>query len=187
VLTLDPGGEAIQHSALAPAADANPRLSGADVDGVTDPAKHRAAWGRWAGREREFYQASARLVEGLTWNDVVCVAGAEVQLAAALVRKKHAAIGSHALPDRVRMGAVETATAGAKFVQVTGYSAWDPLVIPRALGDVLHFFDGRSPRAALAAVAAETGLEIEPAVVRRLVDFEVLVAEPEPPRKVTRS
>jgi hypothetical protein len=55
-------------------------------------------------------------------------------------------------------------------------------VIPKALGDALHHFDGRPTRSALAAIASDTGLDIERAVVRRLVDFDVLVEDTsEPP------
>jgi hypothetical protein len=177
VLTLDPGTEAIQQLIVPPDRRASSLLSAADLDGVSDPARYRAAWGRYVNREREFYEASARLVEGLTWNDVIRVAGAEVELAAALVQETFAALRSTSVPDRLRMGAVEMQPAGSDHMRLTAYRPWDPLVIPKALGDSLHFFDGRPTRAALAAAAADTGLEIDRAVVRRLVDFEVLVAK----------
>ena len=51
-------------------------------------------------------------------------------------------------------------------------------MIPCALGDALRCFDGQLVRSALTAAAKE-GIHIERAVVRRLVDFGVLVADEE--------
>lgn len=173
VLQLDPGAEAIERLVVSP--DAGPRLSASDLDGMADAASQRSAWGRYAGREREFYEAAARLAEILTWRDVVRLGGAGVELTAALVTETYRELGSYAIPAALRVGALTIASAGADRVRLTTYRASDPLIIPRTLGDVLHFFDGRPTRSALAAIAAEAGLDVEPAVVRRLVDFEVLV------------
>ena len=178
VLALNPGAEAIRRLVVPPVADADRCLTAADLDGVPDPARHRSAWGRYAGREREFYEASARLVEAFTWSDVIRVTGAEVELAAALVKEAFRALSSDALPARPTVGPVQMVPLGPDRLRVSAYSAYDPLVIPKALGDALHFFDGRPTRSALAAIAAEAGLEVERPVVRRLADFEVLVEEP---------
>jgi hypothetical protein len=173
VLQLDPGAEAIERLVVSP--DAGRRLSAADIDGVADATSQRSAWGRYAGREREFYEAAARLAEPLTWRDVARLGGAGVELAAALVRETYRELGSDAIPTALRVGAMTTVPVGADRIRVTTYRASDPLIIPRALGDVLHFFDSRPTRSALAAIAGQAGLDGEPAVVRRLVDFEVLV------------
>lgn len=177
VLRLDPGVEALAGVVDAPRPEADPGLSAGDLDGVADAGGHRARWGRHAGRERDFYEASARLVEGLTWSDVRRVGGAEVELAAALVRARFRALRSTALPDRLRLGPVESTPLDRDQVRVTSYRAYDPLVIPRTLFDALHRFDGRPTGAALAAIAAEAGLEVDRAVVQRLADFEVLVED----------
>ncbi|HEX9818934.1 MAG TPA: hypothetical protein VGD07_04900 [Methylomirabilota bacterium] len=177
VLQLNPGVGALERIVVPPDRDTGPRLSAADLDGVPDAGRHRAAWGRYAGREREFYAASARLVERFSWSDVTRVGGAEIELAAALVKETCRALRSEALPARLRVGPVQIAPLGPDRLRVTAYRAYDPLVIPRTLGDVLHHFDGRPTRSALAAIAAESGLEVDRAVVRRLVDFEVLVED----------
>jgi hypothetical protein len=177
VLELNPGAEAIQHLTVPRGPDVDRQLSAADLDGVPDPARYRAVWGRYRGREREFYEASARLVEPFTWSDVTRVGGAQVELASAVVVEAYRALASDALPARLRVGPVEMAPVGPDRLRVTAYRATDPLVIPRALGDVLHFFDGRTTRSALAAIAVEAGLEVDRAVVRRLVDVEVLVED----------
>jgi Fe-S-cluster containining protein len=182
LLTLDPGAGVLERIVASTGPDAEPRLSAADLDEVADARRQRLAWGRYAGREREFYEASARLVEHLTWTEVTRLAGAEVQLAAALVKATYDALRSDALPSRLRAAPVEIVHLGAGRLRMTSYRAYDPLVIPKALGDALHHFDGRPTRSALAAIASDTGLDIERAVVRRLVDFDVLVEDPaEPP------
>jgi hypothetical protein len=178
VLKLDPGPEALRCLLVRQGSDSNHALSATDLDGTPDPARQRATWGRYAGREREFYEASARLVEAFTWSDVIRVGGAEVELAAGLTKETYGALSSDAIPWSLRVGPVEVVPLGPDRLRVTAYNGLDPLVIPRALGDALHFFDGRPTRSALAAIAAETGLRVDRAAVRRLVDFEVLVEDP---------
>lgn len=177
VLMLDPGAEAIDRIVV-PSDHRDPgrTLSASEVDGTPDPAGYRAVWGRYAGREEEFYEASARLIEGLTWTDVRRIGGAQVDLAGTLVRRRYAELTSDAVPARLRVGALSTQPAGPRHDRVTTYSPYDPLVIPTALGDALRCFDGRPVRSALTAAAKE-GIQIERAVVRRLVDFGVLVAD----------
>ena len=153
-------------------------MSAPEVDGRPDPEGYRAVWGRYAGREHEFYEASARLIEGLAWNDVRRIGGAHVELIGTLVRHRYAELTSDAVPTRLRVGALTTQPAGPGQQRVTTYSPFDPLVIPVALGDALRCFDGQLVRSALTAAAKE-GIHIERAVVRRLVDFGILVADEE--------
>lgn len=181
VLALDPGVGAIERLVASPRPDADPRLSATDLDEVADAHRQRLAWGRYAGREREFYEASARLVENLTWSEVTRLTGAEVRLAATPVKATYDALRSDALPSRLRVAPVEITPLGADRLRMTSYRAYDPLVIPKALGDALHHFDGRPTRSALAAIARDNGLDVERAVVRRLVDFDVLIEDPAEP------
>jgi hypothetical protein len=69
--------------------------------------------------------------------------------------------------------------AAAERCRVVTYSAYDPLEMPKALADVLPRFDGRPPNRVLREIAAEAGLKINEAVLRKLVDFGVL-HEPHP-------
>jgi hypothetical protein len=179
VRTLDPGPGAVGRLVIRP--DAPLQVSAVDVGGTPDARAHRAAWGRYAGREREFYEASARLVEPMTWPDVMRVAGADVALAAGLVQATYRALNSDALPERLREGAAVVESVDAEHVRLTTYNGLDPLEVPRELGDALHLFDGRPTRAALAALASSAGLTLERGVLRRLVDFEVLVDADDPP------
>ena len=124
VLTLDPGGEAIDRIVVS-SDDCDPRrsLSASEVDGRPDPEGYRAAWGRYAGREHEFYEASARLIEGLAWDDVRRIGGAQVELTGTLVRRRYAELMSDAVPTRLRVGALTRQPAGPGHERVTTYSS----------------------------------------------------------------
>lgn len=149
-------------------------LDGARIDGRVDVATYAALWGRWAGRESDWFRASATLVGGLVWTDVLRIGGADVRLFARLVREAHVALGKTALPRRLAAATVEVMPAGRDRVRVVGYSGLDPLELPRAVLEVLPYFDGSPTEATLARIIEETGIRVERALVRRLVDFGVL-------------
>jgi hypothetical protein len=58
---------------------------------------------------------------------------------------------------------------------VTTYNGFDPLELPRLLVDVLPYFDGGPTCDALRRIRAERRINVQPDLVRRLVDFELLV------------
>lgn len=172
---LDPGMDAVDDLLAERERDGLPSLSASDLDGIAEPGRRQRIWGRYAGREAEFYKASARLVEAFTWDDVVRVGGAQVELAAMSVRLRYQELLSMTLPDRVQAGVVQVTPIDSNRLRVTAYRPIDPIVMPHALYDVLHMFDGRSTRSALRAIASAGGPEIDRGVVRRLVDYGVLV------------
>jgi hypothetical protein len=149
-------------------------LDAAAIDGRTEDADYRARWGEWVGRERELYRESARLVGGLAWSDVARIGGGTVEALARIVRAGHAGHGADAIPERLVLGQLQTVGGGREHVTVTTYSPYDPLALPRLLVDVLHYFDGRPTAQALRRIRAERGINVQPDLVRRLVDFGVL-------------
>ena len=152
-------------------------------DGTFPPEGRRAIWGDWAGRERAFYEAAAGLVEAMSWGEILERGGPQVRLHASLVRAAHARLQVPAVTaGPLRLRPLVVAALGSASVRVTTYSASDPIIIPRDLFDALPRFDGRPAADALRLIEEEGGLQIEPAVVRRLLDFEVLV----PSRDSTR-
>ena len=142
----------------------------------TRPTDLRAIWGRWAGRERAFYEAAAGVVENLSWREILERAGPQVRLRAVLVREAHARLRAPAIPEGpLRRSPFVATTLDSTAVRLTTYSGMDPITIPRALFDALPHFDERAAEPAIAAIEAEQGLEIDLDVVGRLVDFQVLV------------
>jgi len=59
--------------------------------------------------------------------------------------------------------------------RVSTYSGYDPLDVPNQVMELLPYFDGRQTADVLAAIAEERGIRLEPDLVRKLVDFVLLV------------
>ena len=71
---------------------------------------------------------------------------------------------------------------GQDWVQVTAYSGNDPLKLPRKLLEALPYLQGQPISEALQAIEREKGLRLSRDVVRKLIDFDILAAEPEAER-----
>jgi hypothetical protein len=118
----------------------------------------------------------ARLVNPLRWEDVMRIGGASVEALARIAAHAHHGASSTTIPERLVVGQLQTAPAGRERVLVTTYNPYDPLELPRVLVEVLGYFDGSPTREALARIRAERNINVQPSLVRRLVDFGVLVA-----------
>jgi len=159
-------------------ASARPGNLGApDLDGEFVPAAYRAAWGAWEGREREFFSSCAEIANALDWPEVLALGGARLEVLVALLLDAYKKLVGDEVPARVRRRRLNVVYASPESVQVVGYSPMDALRVPKELVDVLHCFDGRPTAAALAGISEVHGLDVEPGVVRKLVDFGILSAE----------
>lgn len=154
-------------------------LDATDLDGESDPRAYRAAWGAWAGREREIYRRSAELVAALTWKDVLDIGGVELDVHARVTRTAHAKLLSDEVPTRLRPRELRVLMSSGQKAQVVTYSEIDALAVPRELLDVLHHFDGRPTGQVLDEIEAQHALRLQPGLVRKLVDFDVLAAAEE--------
>ena len=152
------------------------KMSAAEFDGRADPERYRGVWGRWLGRERDFYRQTAGLVAGMRWSDVTRICGPDLDLFSQVARSAWDRLGSDTVPARLRVGKYEVLDTGAEHVTVTGYSGLDPLRLPRHLVAVLGYFDGRPTEDALRAIAEREGLEVDPGLVAKLADFRILVS-----------
>ena len=169
--------------ALAPSAEAARRavarrrptpttISPAHLGGVL-PAGYHVEWGRYARREADFFLECARIVEALSWSDVLALGGAEAQLAADVARESYVALITATPPVAPRQGTLTVYALEGTTATCSGYSGTDPLHLPLPLLQVMRVFDGRPmPRAVAAARAA--GVDVDVDVVRRLVDFGML-------------
>lgn len=147
---------------------------------ATTTHHHTSDWTeRWAGWPAEFYRACGRLVEALSWMQVREIGGAELALLAGQVRARHDAMGSDEVPTYLRLGAVGAIPRDDGGCALSGYSPNDMLVLPRRLAGALESFDGsRTTAQACADIAGETGVTLDKAAVRRLVDFGILQEMP---------
>jgi hypothetical protein len=176
MLELDPGPEALGRWFALPADRNSPQpLDTAQFEGAADPAERRALWGRWWGREREYFEECAALVAPLSWEEVTALCGPEVRAFARLVRHAYAELVGDEIPARLQVGPIELIQIDPQRCRAVTYRAYDPLEFPRRLLDALSRFDGRPTEAALRAVEDQEGLRLHPSLVRKLVDFAVLV------------
>ena len=61
---------------------------------------------------------------------------------------------------------------------MVSYSEYDPLVLPAELLAVLPRFDGRPVEEVLRVIEEEERLRLDRDLLRRLVDFQILVRAP---------
>ena len=156
--------------------EANPSLDAHQLDGTVDPKRYQAIWGNWAEREQDFFTKSAALVNTLAWNDVRTICGPEIQILVRLTQEAYSHLVADDIPPLIQVRPFKTIRVGPDSSEVYSYSKLDPLRLPKALTDVLHYFDGSPTDQALQTIATEQGIKIEKGVIRKLVDFDMLGA-----------
>lgn len=170
---LAPGIDAARH-AVEQRSSPPPRITSAHLGGAQPTADLARQWGRYAGHEVAYYQDCAGLVSTMTWSAVRRCGGVEVDLAADVTLAAYRRLVGVEQPKSLRVGSFSASPSGPGVVQCAGYNGYDPITLPTALFDVLHVFDGRPVRRAMAD-AREAGVEVNVAVLRRLVDFGILI------------
>jgi hypothetical protein len=151
---------------------ASPEVS--ELGGEIDWQRYRKLWGAWVGREADFYRSCARLVDLLTWKQVVQISGPRVRILADLVHDAYVHLGTEATPERLRLGRVQFIGVEGEGYRVLGYSQYDPLVMPEKLARVLRYFDGRTTEDVLEDILNRENLRLEPKLIRKMVDFGIL-------------
>jgi hypothetical protein len=139
---LDLHAAAVARLVASEKRDGPTALDGNQVDGAVDEAAYRAVWGRWYGRERDFFRRAGDLVRKLTWPEVLAAAGAEARLLAGLVLHRYHALTSNDCPDRLTVGRVTATPAEHGRVHVVAHGS-EGLDLPAVLWAALPVFDGR--------------------------------------------
>lgn len=172
-LELDVGTEAL--ALLLPrTGEAATALSAEELDGTVAPAEYRRRWGNWAGREREYFHAASKLVAPLRWGQIEALAGPEVRARKALLLAAYEKISSEAVPDRLWTSPIQLSFHGVTGGRVMVEGGVGPLSLPGELVDQLRRFDGRPTAEVLREIRQESGLDLTPGLVRKLVDFGIL-------------
>jgi hypothetical protein len=156
-------------------ADEAETVTGASLDNRVDRSAYARIWGEWLGREHEFFARCAELVSPLSWADALAIGGTEAKVYARLTQEAYGRLISEEVPSTLKMGPFHLVQIENAMTRVNTYSAYDPLDVPQAVMELLHYFDGRPTERALAAIADERGVCLDPALVRKLVDFKLLV------------
>ncbi|MEZ4450377.1 MAG: hypothetical protein R3B09_12940 [Nannocystaceae bacterium] len=131
-------------------------------------------WESWRGREEAYYRRAAARVAAMTPADVLAIAEPGAAEAIAGLRAAYAAWVDEPAIDRLVVGTFREVERRGGEARLLGYSEIDVVHAPAGLVDRLGRFDGR-PTAAVADELAQEGVEVDPATLRRLVDFGVLV------------
>ncbi|HVQ37400.1 MAG TPA: hypothetical protein VMS31_07705, partial [Pyrinomonadaceae bacterium] len=127
--------------------------------------------------EQEFYRECGRLVETLAWPTVVSVGGPEVRLRAQLLRETYRDLISDEIPSgSLTPGNLNVGFPDQESCHVTAYSSLDPIAIPKNLMDLLPYFDGRPTEEVLKVIRKEKRIKLDPKLLRKLLDFRILVA-----------
>ncbi len=145
--------------------------------GARDPRVYNELWGAWVDHEVELYQRSAELVSPLSWNEVKEIVGPQLSPMLTKLEVLHGELFSKAVPLQLshRTAELGLVQIGRRKVQVDAYRPHDPQEIPAQLLELLPEFDGRGTEATLSAIEKGHGVRLEPALVRKLVDFGLLV------------
>ena len=132
-------------------------------------------WGNWYGRERQFYEECARLVEPLNWLQVREICGAEIQVFSRVVYHAYAAMQRLKLPERLRIGNWKKAIVVENdMVRIWAYNYYDPMDLPKTIAEALPVFQDRTLADAQATLQKK-GIAIEEPLLRKLIDFGVLI------------
>jgi hypothetical protein len=152
-----------------------------------DQELYRLCWGKWFRREREFFARCAELVCPLQWTDVVEICGPRIGLFARVALELYARLTSEDVPNSLRPAPYQVIERGPDVTRLASYSPYDPLDVPNGLLNLLHHFDGRTTAAVIREISEQEDLDLEPELVRRLADFQILKSGAEAPSSDSES
>jgi hypothetical protein len=176
VLELQLGEEALRHSvASADWTSEAEAITSDALDNRADQKTYARLWGKWRGREHEFYCRCGALVSPLGWADVLTICGPSTRAYARLTQEAYGRLISADIPSNLSVGRFVVLKIQRTMTRVNTYNDFDPLDVPNAVMELLQYFDGRPVVDALAAIADERGVSLDAALVRKMVDFKLLV------------
>jgi hypothetical protein len=138
------------------------------------PGAEGQSWEGWSGTREELYRETTRFVAGIDPIEALKTAPKEIRVATELVRISQRVHGNpDELPEAVTWQGVGVLDDLGSRVRIGTYTTLDSLVIPTRVFQALPQFDGRPLQEVREELRGE-GLEIDDALLRRLVDFDVL-------------
>jgi hypothetical protein len=173
VLQLDPGTDSLAYLFPLSYDSFFPPKS------TIEPKVYQQAWGKWLGREKEFYIECARLVERLSWQQIAEAGGVKLEAYRRLLEAAHQKRNTKTLPSTLYKGNFNVVQQLETSVMVSGYSPLDPINMPVALHDTLDYFDGKPIEKTLEQIRQEKNLKLSEGLVQKLLDFGIL-AEKDP-------
>jgi len=150
-------------------------LTAESMDNQARAERHKQLWAGWNGRECDFFVKCAELVAGLSWSDVLQICGPQVQTYARLTQQAFAKLTTDGVPSKLTAGPMQIVQMQQSTTRVSTYSPLDPVEVPNIVMACLQYFDGRPVSEVVDTIAANTGIRLELSLVRKMVDFELLV------------
>ena len=175
LLKLEVEEEVVRRLLAPPRGSTGGPIHSEELDGKIDAAEYRKNWGGWRGREFEFYRECDRLVSSLRWDEVLDIVGPRTRIMARLTRHAYQRFSAGLSAPRLKAGSFQLVRIGHDTSRLFTYSGYDPLVIPNPVLNVLHYFDGRPTSEVVAEITEKEGIRLEPDLVRKLADFQVLL------------
>ncbi len=120
-------------------------LSAFEIDGKKpDQKTYERIWGKWAGREEEFYKETYSIVKGLNRRQVKNLSGIIGEVLLQDVMKKRQKIVKPKLPAVLKRNPrlVVEKTTGDEYILIS-YSEFDPIGISGRIYKIIDFFDGK--------------------------------------------
>jgi hypothetical protein len=145
------------------------------LDNKVDRKEYAEIWGEWLGREHDFFRRCADLVNPLSWAEALAIAAPEARIYARLTQEAYCQLMSQEIPSSLKVGPFQLVQIENSVSRVNSYNQYDPLDVPQAMMELLPYFDGQSTERALAAIAKERNITLDAELVRKVVDFKVLV------------
>jgi Fe-S-cluster containining protein len=176
VTQLDIGTVALQNLLPLLRSSDNVKPTAKEIDGKHDEKLYRAKWGKWFGREAEFYKECALLANDLKWSDIERICGPELQIHVHLLQDAYQKLVSDELPERLRVGKFQLGGMEQSAFAVSTYSGYDTMRLSQSVIRVLPYFDGRPVTEVLDEIVEKENLRVSPDLLRKLVDFGMLVA-----------
>jgi len=136
---------------------------------------YRKQWGQWLGREQEFYLKCAELVNELSWLEVGQICGPQTQILADLTQKAYQKLVTDQTTEVLQVIPLKVLGKQGEYSYLRTYRDFDPLGVPTKLVAALNYFNGKPTSEVLQAIETETGLRVNPNLVRKLADFNLLV------------
>ncbi len=174
---LDPGDDAVAE--LLESSNLTKNLGGVTLRGFVDAEGRmseelaRRVWGRWYGREREFYRRCAEAASALSWRELSGLGGSALGVLARLVRLRFAAMARR--PELLVLGPVATEGEGELVYLRSDELPYDGISLPQTLVEALKAFDGRPLSEARAEAEARSGAPLDDALLARLITCGALV------------
>jgi hypothetical protein len=168
VLQLDPGETSVEE--LFP-----PPMS------KTDYRNSSRIWGKWFGKEREFFQECSALVDPLTWKDISRICGSEIDLLAHVTMISYRRLISDDIPKYLKVASWKKVRLVAPDVyRIWTYNRYDPFDVSTGTLGALHLFDGNNNVTKTLQTIEEKGqVVLNEDLVRQLSDRGILeVTEP---------